>query len=88
MANFLFFYYENKWEQRVKKISLNRAKQLTNVFRFIDDFTATNYCEFERNYKDIYPIELEFKNENLGNNKVLFLEFCISIEDNKLLTNT
>ena len=33
-----------------------------NIFRFIDDLTALNYRdEFERKFREIYALELDFQ---------------------------
>ena len=36
----------------------------SNIFRFIDDLCSFNNDEFENNFDDIYPDELELKKEN------------------------
>ena len=37
---------------------------LSNTFRFKDDLYSFNYKEFENNYNDICPGELELKRKN------------------------
>ena len=37
------------------------------MFRFIDDLCARNYHqEFVRNFKNIFPTQLQLKNENIS----------------------
>lgn len=36
----------------------------SNIFGFIDDLCSFNNDEFENNFDDIYPDELELKKEN------------------------
>ena len=66
----------------------NRARQLANVFRFIDDLTAINDDgEYEHIDKEIYPPEFELKKENSGNTEGLFLYFFIKIKSKKFSMN-
>ena len=38
------------------------ARIFSNIFRFIDDLCTFNNDEFENNYDNIFPDELELKN--------------------------
>ena len=83
-ANLFLYYYESKWMNLIKKNDLIRARKLCNMFRFIDDLSAINDGgEFERNFKDIYPRELELGKENLINDEASFLDLNIRIQNNK-----
>ena len=62
VANLFLYYHENKWVCKVKKVDLNRATRLANVFRFIDDLTVINDCGvFEHTYQEMYHPELKLK---------------------------
>lgn len=43
-----------------------------------------DYVEFERNFSNIYPSELQLKEENVSTSEALFLELSIIIGNNKL----
>ena len=84
MANLFLYFYENQFITELKKSDLQRARRFGNVFRFIDDLNAINDGgEFDRCYKDIYPLELELKKENNGNSHASFLDLEITITDNR-----
>ena len=54
MAYLFLYYYEHKYARKVRKFDLDRARQLANVFRLIDDLTGINGGgEFERSYKKV-----------------------------------
>ena len=85
MANLFLYYYENKWARELKKSNLYKARKLTNIFRFIDDLIAINDGgEFERNFKEIYPPELELNLENSGDH-ASFLDLDITLQNNKFV---
>lgn len=72
----------------MKKVDLNRARQLANVFRFIDDLVAIDEgSEFEHTYKEIHHLKVELKKENSGNTDGSFLDLFINIEGNKFSIN-
>lgn len=79
MDNLFLYHYENNWIRTFKKSRLNKATQLTNVFRFIDNLTVINDGgEFELSYKEIYPLELELRKhwgEGGSSLKLLFNKF-------------
>ena len=87
MANLFLYFYENKWLESTKKHSLYKARKFSNVFRFIDDLCAINdNLEFKNNFKNIYPPELELKQENISLNEASFLDLSIKIADGKFHT--
>ena len=46
----------------LKKNDLNKVRKLCNISRFIDDSNSVNDGgEFESNYSDIYPEELQLR---------------------------
>ena len=64
-ANLFLFYYESEWLQNLKNSQYHRARKFGNVFRFIDDLIAINDGkEFSTSFQEIYPPELELKQEN------------------------
>ena len=64
-------------------IDLRKARKFGNVFQFIDDLDAMcDDGEFERSYKEIYPIELEMKKEK-GYSGASFLDLDIKIVNNQ-----
>ena len=59
-ANLFLYYYESKWINEIKRNDLIRARKLCNIFGFIDNLNIFNdNGEFETNWNDIYPAELE-----------------------------
>ena len=82
MANLFLYFYENKWILKTKKSNLKEARMFGNTFRFIDDLIAINDGgTFEKNYKNIYPEELELKKENHDINEATFLDLNIHISN-------
>ena len=61
-VNLLLYFYESKWMNELKKNDLNKVRKLCNISRFIDDSNSVNDGgEFESNYSDIYPEELQLR---------------------------
>ena len=78
MANLFLYYYESRWIKELKRTNLTNARKFGNTFRFIDDLIAINDDgEFEKNFPDIYPPELELKKEHRGE-QVSFLDLDIT----------
>ena len=73
MANLLWYYYGKKWLLQTKKLDIRKAL----VFSFIDDLCTFNNDEFENNYNDLYPDELELKKENEDSYKASVLDLSI-----------
>ena len=85
-ANLFLYFYEDKWMDSLKKSALIRARKLCYLFRFIDDLSVINDGgEFENNFKNIYPPELELNKENLNSSEASFLDLQIRIENGKFL---
>ena len=58
-----------------------------NGSRFIDDLNAMNDGgEFERSFKEIYPIELELKKEH-GGSSATFLDLQIQISNRQFISS-
>ena len=58
--------------------------KLCNIFRFIDDLNSiSDGGEFESNYSNIYPEELQLGKENTDKHKASFLDLNIKIKDGK-----
>lgn len=65
MANLFHYQYESKWLLDIKKRDQQKAHFFDKLFRFLDDLCVINdHLEFKKNYKDIYPSEIELKKEN------------------------
>ena len=58
-----------------QKAGTGKASNIPNIFRFLDDLHTFNNNEFENNYNDIYPSELELKKKNEDPCKVCFWIF-------------
>ena len=58
--------------------------KLCNIFRFIDDLNSiSDGGEFESNYSNIYPEELQLGKENTDKHEASFLDLNIKIKDGK-----
>ena len=72
--------------KKIQKKDIRRARRFAHTFRFIDDLNALNDGgEFERFFKEIYPIELELGRENENDQCASFLDLDINIENNKFV---
>ena len=88
MANLFLYFYESKWLESTNKHNLIKARKFSNVFRFIDDLCAINDdFEFRKNFKNIYPPELELKEENISTSHASFLDLSIDIVDGNFVTS-
>ena len=66
----------------LKKSDLIKARKLCNIFRFIDDLNSINDGgEFESNYSNIYPEELQLGKESTDKHEASFLDLNIKIKD-------
>ena len=66
----------------LKKNDLTKARKLCNIFRLIDDLDSVNNGgEFESNYSNIYPEELQLGKENTDKRDASFLDLNIKIRD-------
>ena len=69
---------------QIKRNDLIRARKMCYLFRFIDDLSAINDGgDFENNFKDIYPEELQLGKENQNSSEASFLDLSIQIHNNK-----
>ena len=81
-ANLFLYFYESKWMNELKKNDLIKAKKLCNIFRFLDDLNSIDDGgEFESNYSNIYPEELQLGNKNADKKETSFLDLNIKIKD-------
>ena len=86
-ANLFLYHYEDKWLQNMKNENFQTARKFGNVFRYIDDLLAINDGgEFESNYLDIYPAELELKKENQRYNEATYLDLHLQIRNKQIKT--
>ena len=64
-ANFFLYFYKCRWMNKLKKNDLIKARKVCNIFRFIDDLNSiSDRGEFESNYSNIYPEELQIDKKN------------------------
>ena len=85
-ANLFLYFYKSKWMNELKKSDLIKARKLCNIFRFIDDLNSTNDGgEFESNYSNIYPEELQLDKENTDKHETSFLDLNIKIKDESFI---
>ena len=83
MANLFLHYFENKWLLNIKIRDLHKSRLFSNMFRFIDNLCViSDHLEFDRNFKNIYPTELQLKKENISTSEASFLDLSIIIENN------
>ena len=83
-ANLFLYFYESKWMNELKKNDLIKARKLCNIFRFIDDLNSINDGgEFESNYSNIYPEELQLGKESTDKHETSFLDLNIKIKDKR-----
>ena len=69
---------------KLKKNDLIKARKYFYIFRFIDDLNSINDGEeFESNYSNIYPEELQLGKENTDKHEASFLDLNIKIKDGK-----
>ena len=62
----------------LKKDDLIKAKKRCNIFRLIDGLNSINDGgEFESNYSNIYPEELQLSKENTDKHEASFLDLNI-----------
>ena len=63
---------------------LIKARKLCNIFRFIVDLNSLNDDgEFESNYSNVYPDELQLAKENTDKHEATFLDLNIKIKGGK-----
>ena len=63
---------------------LIKVRKLSNIFRFLDDLNSINDSgEFESNYSNIYPEELQLGKENTDKHEASFLDLNNKIKDGK-----
>ena len=83
-ANLFLYFYETKWMNELRKNGLIKARKLCNIFRFINDLNSIDDGgEFESNYSNIYPEELQLGKENTDKHETNFLDLNIKIKDGK-----
>ena len=81
-ANLYLHHYEENFISSLMGLDKDRARKFIHASRFIDDECNLNDCgEFSRSYKQIYPKELELKEEHKGTHAT-FLDLDITIINN------
>lgn len=63
------------------------ARISSNIFRFIDNPCTSNNNQFENNYQDIYPDELELEKENEYPCTALFVQLSIKVYARQFTTS-
>ena len=67
----------------IRKTDMWSRKRSLNTFIFIEGLTVLNNGEeFERSFRENYPLQLELKKENDINTEGSFLDLDFKIEDN------
>ena len=69
-----------------KKRDLLKARIFSNIFTFIDGLCTFNNNEFENNFNDIHPRELQLKKEKKDPCKASFLDLSTKVHDRKFTT--
>ena len=87
IENLFLYYYERVWLLQIKKLYLRKPRMFSNIFRFIDELCTLNNDEFENNYNDICPDDLELKAENEEPCKALFLDLSVEVHNRKFIFN-
>ena len=73
-ANLFLYFYESKWMNELKKNDVIKARKLWSIFRFIDDLNSINHgYEFESDYSNISPDELQLGEENTDKHEAVSL---------------
>ena len=73
-ANFCLAHKEADWFKPQHKLGTIKVQKIKNFFWFIDDLLSLiDGSTFEKHYKDIYPSELELKEEINSNSFPSFL---------------
>ena len=86
-ANLFLYHYESEWLHTLKNHDYHCARKFNHIFCFIDDLVVINDGhEFKNSYKEIYPDELELKQENNADTAATFLDLDLQIIDGKIIT--
>ena len=84
-ANLFLYAYEHEFMKNLIKEDRIKAKHFHSTFRFIDDLCSLNDGGmFGTVFKEIYPDELELKEEHKGDHGA-FLNLDISVIENKFV---
>ena len=84
-ANLYLYFYEETYVSNLIRVDRTKARKFNSTRRFIDDLiTINDDGEFGREYRNIYPAELELKVEHSGVHAT-FLSLDNRIEDRKII---
>ena len=85
--NLFLAHKEADWVKAQRKLGTINVRNINNYFRFIDDLLSLNGdSTFEKQYKYIYPTELELKKKIIAILAPLFLIFTFTLKiENSIL---
>ena len=84
IANLLLFCYESEYVENISKQNLTLARKFSLCFRYIDDLFVGNLPEFKDHIYNIYPRDLEIKQESNNSEEVSFLDLKIRFNRGQL----
>ena len=80
LANLFLYTYESDWLKNLEQTDTARARRFSNIFRYIDDLIAINdNGEFSNSFINIYPHQIELKQENTCETDATFLDIQLNI---------
>jgi len=78
LADLFLHTFEYDFLLKTMKADLSKAVEYSNTFRYIDDLFSVNNDNFGKSIREIYPSELELKDNNLSSKEVCYLDTKIS----------
>ena len=89
LANLFLFSYENEWMMWMKSEDPHLARQFSNSVGYIDDLLTINNDGLMKEYmNEIYPKELELKNENSECDKnASYLDLQLDAVNHEIVTS-
>ena len=87
IAKLFLYYFYCEAASLSKKHTLQKVCIFSNNSWFINDMCTFHRNEFENNYNNIYPDQLELKKENEALCKFSFYDLSIEVHDGQLTTN-
>ena len=81
LADLFLHTFEYDFLLKTMRADLSKAVEYSNTFRYIDDLFSVNNDNFGKSIREIYPSELELKDNNLSSKEVCYLDTKISHGD-------